>query len=237
MISKLTIIIPVYNEEKTVIEIINKVIDIELINNIDKEIIIIDDCSKDNSRELLYDFKKRNSLDYINIVFHKENTGKGGAVHSGYALATGEYCIIQDSDLELDPSDFNVLLKEVIEKNADFVYGSRFLNNRNLKISYLNLFANKVLTMLTRIILGIKITDMETCYKLIKTEIIKKINLKEKRFGFEPEITAKLAKIKGLRFSEVPIQYFPRNAENGKKIGWKDGFRAIYCILKYKFSD
>lgn len=231
-IKKLSIIIPVYNEEGTVYELLAKVVGVKLVNGIEKEIIVIDDSSKDGSRKQIERFIAQNTTEKILFQSHEINQGKGGAIHTAIKLATGDYIIIQDADLELDPNEFNLLLEPILAGKAEVVYGSRFLG-KTTKSKLIQRLANGFLTNLSNFIFGIKITDMETCYKLIHTETLKKINLVEKRFGFEPEITAKLAKIKGVRFVEVPITFNARTELQGKKIGWKDGFRAIYCIVKY----
>jgi len=229
---KLSIIIPVYNEQATIFDVLNTVLGLQLIAGIEKEIIVVNDCSKDDSVSEIMRFIKDNP-ETIKLINQPENRGKGGAIHTGIEHATGEYIIIQDADLELDPSEINLLLTPVVEKRADVVYGSRFLQGNVNGQAGLSKMANKFLTWLSNFIFRTKITDMETCYKLVPTPIFKSLILKEQRFGFEPEITAKLAKIKSITWLEVPITYIPRNTEEGKKIGWKDGFRAIHCILKY----
>ena len=203
--------------------------------DIEKEIILINDASTDTSKGIIEKAISEAPLP-IRQINHEQNTGKGGAIHTGIQEATGDYTIIQDADLELDPNEINDLLQVVIDGKADIVYGSRFLKKNQKGGSFLSDMANGFLTRLSNLIFGIKITDMETCYKLVPTETFKSLNLVEKRFGFEPEITAKLAKIKELKWAEVPITYNPRTEEQGKKIGWKDGFRAIWCILKYGLS-
>lgn len=233
---KLSIIIPVYNEAKTIAEVLRVVNGLTLINGIEKEIIVVDDCSKDNSNsEIKNEIEKLNSSS-IKLCVHPINKGKGGAIHTGIKEATGDYTIIQDADLELIPSEINNLLQIVLDKKADIVYGSRFLNKEIKGGSWLSNRANAFLTWLSNRVFGIRITDMETCYKLVPTPVFKSLKLVEQRFGFEPEITAKLAKHKNLKWAEVPITYNPRNNEQGKKIGWKDGFRAVWCILKYGFG-
>lgn len=231
---KLSIIIPVYNEGKTIGEVLEIVSSLALTHSIEKEIIVINDCSTDDSGSVMDSFAQKNS---IKVIHHLVNKGKGGAIHTGIKEATGDYTIIQDADLELNPQEINLLLKEVIEQEADIVYGSRFLKKKNKGGTFLSNSANSFLTWLSNFIFGIKITDMETCYKLVPTKLFQSLHLVEERFGFEPEITAKLAKNKNLVWSEVPITYRARTEEQGKKIGWKDGFRAIWCILKYGLSN
>ncbi|NOQ73844.1 MAG: glycosyltransferase [Crocinitomix sp.] len=230
---KLSIIIPVYNEERTIAEVMHVISNLELIGGVKKEIIVVNDCSTDRTRGEIETAQIVLKNLPITVLHHNKNQGKGGAIHTGIKEATGDYTIIQDADLELEPKEINLLLKEVIDGNADVVYGSRFLGLKTKGGSALSNLANGFLTRLSNWVFGIKITDMETCYKLVPTKEFKALNLVEKRFGFEPEITAKLAKNKSLKWTEVPIAYNARTEEQGKKIGWKDGFRAIWCILKY----
>lgn len=229
---KLSIIIPVYNEQATIYDVLVKVNDVELSNGIQKEIIVVNDKSSDNSAKEIQRYLDDNPTVDVQFVNHEVNKGKGGALHTGIKSATGEYTIIQDADLELDPNEYNIIIAPVLEDAVDIVYGSRFLNQK-MQGSGMSKAANAFLTNLSNVVFGTKITDMETCYKLVPTPIFQSLNLVEQRFGFEPEITAKLAKLKQLKWKEVPITYIPRSNEEGKKIGWKDGFRAIYCILKY----
>lgn len=232
-VKKLSIIIPVFNESATIAEVLKIVNDLELIEAIHKEIIVVNDCSTDDSMRIIETTLKEIGNPAIKFINHAQNKGKGGAIHTGIKEATGEYTIIQDADLELEPKEINNLLAVVITGKADVVYGSRFLNKNQKGGSFLSNFANGFLTRLSNWVFRIKITDMETCYKLVPTPAFKSLTLKEERFGFEPEITAKLAKNRKLKWAEVPITYNPRTEEQGKKIGWKDGFRAIWCILKY----
>lgn len=229
---KLSIIIAVFNEENTIFDVLVKVASVELQNNIEKEIIIVNDKSTDISRDEIERYIQDNSNKNIKLINHEINKGKGAAIHTGIKYATGDYTIIQDADLELDPNEFKILIEPVLKGECDIVYGSRFLLQKT-EGKTISKLANNFLTKLSNFIFNIQITDMETCYKLVPTTVFQSLILKEQRFGFEPEITAKLAKIKSLKWKEIPISYFPRTNLAGKKIGWKDGFRAVYCIVKY----
>lgn len=228
---KLSIVVPVYNEKKSIELVIDKINKVK-IDNIKKEIIVVDDASTDGTSEIL-DSKISNKVS--KIIHHEKNTGKGGALKTGFKEATGDIVIVQDADLEYNPNEYEALIKPILEGKCDVVYGSRFKKNKELSDYKLNHFANIFLTKLSNLLTRYKLTDMETCYKVFKSEIIKSINIEEKRFGFEPEITAKLAK-KKVKLIEVPISYNPRRKDEGKKIGIKDGFRALYCIIKYNLK-
>ena len=235
--SKLSILIPAYNEGATIHLILDKVRDVQLIGNVEKEVIIVNDCSKDNTEEAILSYIAK--VPELSITYYKHdiNRGKGAAIHTAIAKATGDMCIVQDADLEYDPEEFNILLKPMLNGSADVVYGSRFIGGKPHRILFFwHTIGNKFLTMLSNMMTNLNLTDMETCYKLFRRDIIQGIQLNEKRFGFEPEVTAKIAKIPKIRIYEVGISYYGRTYEEGKKIGWRDGFRAIYCILKYRFS-
>jgi glycosyltransferase involved in cell wall biosynthesis len=232
--TKLSIIVPAYNEARTIHLILDRVTEVTLINNIEKELILVNDCSTDTTEEVLLAYRAAHPELNLQYFKHEVNKGKGAAIHTGIQKATGQYLIIQDADLEYDPEEFNLLLKPVIRGFADVVYGSRFLGGNSHRILfYWHSLGNKFLTRLNNMFTNLNLTDMETCYKMFKTPIIQNIPLKEKRFGFEPEVTAKIARVPGIRIYEVGISYYGRTYEEGKKIGWKDGFRAIYCIIKY----
>lgn len=237
-ITKLSIIIPVYNEGGTVHFILDKVKDVKLMNGITKELIIVNDCSTDDTEISIKNYIVDNPSLTMLYYKHEVNKGKGAALHTGISKATGEYLIIQDADLEYDPQEYNVLLKPVIDGFADVVYGSRFMGGNPHRVHFFwHSVGNKFLTFISNIFANLNLSDMETCYKLFRTELIQKIKLKENRFGFEPEVTAKIAKVPKIRIYEVGISYYGRTYEEGKKIGWKDGFRAIYCILKYNMFN
>lgn len=234
MIKVLTVIIPVFNEDDTIYELLRTVHKIDLIEGVKKEIIVINDDSSDNSEKEINKFINDNKPNNLTYLKNNKNIGKGGSIKVALKHAIGEYCIIQDADLELNPNEINDLLLPVISNKADIVYGSRFINSKKKKKeSILNRIANKFLTFFGNFCIGVKLTDLQTCYKLIPTEIFKKISLVENRFAFDPEITAKLARNKSLRWKEVSITYNPRTVEEGKKIRWRDGFRALYSIIKY----
>ncbi|HRO41965.1 MAG TPA: glycosyltransferase family 2 protein [Flavipsychrobacter sp.] len=234
MSQTLSIVIPAYNEGRTIHHILNKVKTVQLANDIQKEVIIINDCSKDNTEEAILAYKIANPDLPIAYYKHEVNMGKGAALRTGIEKATGDWVIIQDADLEYDPNEYNILLKPILDGFADVVYGTRFMGGKPHRILFFwHSIGNRWLTTLSNMLTNLNLTDMETCYKLFKREIVQAITLRENRFGFEPEITAKVARVPGIRIYEVGISYYGRTYEEGKKIGWKDGFRAIYCILKY----
>lgn len=234
LIKKLSIVIPAFNEESTIYLLLNKIKDVNLVDNIQKEIIIVNDFSTDSTEIEIQKFIKNNPEFSIKYCAHKFNMGKGASLHTGIAHASGEFLVVQDADSEYDPEEFNDLLKPVIKGFADVVYGSRFMGNNPHRILFFwHTIGNRFLTFLTNMLTNLNLTDMETCYKLFNTKMIQSLELKEKRFGFEPEVTVKVSRIPKIRIYEVGISYYGRGYDEGKKIGWKDGFRAIYCILKY----
>ncbi len=233
-IHKLSIIIPAYNEAATIHRILDKVRAVQLTGGIRKELIVVNDCSKDQTEAAILNYQAAHPELDLQYLRHEVNQGKGAALHTGIAHATGEYLIIQDADLEYDPEEYNLLLKPVLAGFADVVYGSRFMGGQPHRILFFwHSIGNKFLTFLSNMFTDLNLTDMETCYKMFRRDLIQALQLREKRFGFEPEVTAKIARIPGVRIYEVGISYYGRTYEEGKKIGWRDGVRAIYCILKY----
>lgn len=231
---KLSIIIPAYNEENTIIQILQKIEEVQLPEDINKEIIVVDDCSTDTTAELINEFNNSHSDLDISCLSQAFNQGKGAAIHKGIENATGDFILVQDADLEYDPGEYNELLKPLLEGKADVVYGSRFMGGNPHRILFFwHSLGNKFLTLLSNMFTNLNLTDMETCYKMFRTEQLKSLNLREKRFGFEPEVTAKISRIPNIRIYEIGISYYGRTYKEGKKINWKDGLRAIYCILKY----
>lgn len=234
MSAKLSIIVPAYNEENTIQHILNKINGVKLIQDIQKEIIVVNDCSKDKTEQKVTEFQQQHPE--LNVVYkkHDVNKGKGAALRTGFQSATGDFVIVQDADMEYDPNEFNILMQPILDGFADVVYGSRFIGGKPHRILFFwHTIGNKMLTMASNMFTNLNLTDMETCYKMFRREIIQSIDLKENRFGFEPEVTAKMSKIPKVRIYEVGISYYGRTYEEGKKIGMKDAFRALYCIVRY----
>ncbi|WP_035565078.1 glycosyltransferase family 2 protein [Hymenobacter sp. IS2118] len=230
----LSIVVPVYNEARTIHQILDLLRELKLVNNIGKEIILVNDCSSDGSGDAIRAYAARYPEMRLRLLEHAVNQGKGAALHTGIREATGDYVIIQDADLEYDPEEYNLLIKPILKGFADVVFGSRFMGGNPHRILFFwHSIGNNVLTFLSNMVTDLNLTDMETCYKLFRRDIIQGLRLEEKRFGFEPEVTAKVARVKDVRIYEVGISYYGRTYAEGKKIGWRDGVRALYCIGKY----
>jgi len=227
---KISVVIPVYNEVQTIKEVVARVQEVEL----EKEIIIVDDYSTDGTRERLREIN--HAYENVKVLYHDHNQGKGASLRTGFQAITGDIVIIQDADLEYDPRDYPLLLGPIVDGRADVVYGSRFLGGPHRVLFFWHYVGNKLLTLLSNMLTNLNLTDMETCYKVFKSEVLAEIKLRSNRFGFEPEFTAKIAK-KGFRIYETPISYSGRTYAEGKKIGWKDGIKAIFAILWFRFFD
>ena len=233
---KLSVVVPAYNEEATVETVLNAIAKVNLLDDIKKEIIVVDDGSKDNTVARVNNYIQANPNVDVKLYEHKQNRGKGAALHSGFEKATGDLVIVQDADLEYDPEEINILLKPILNGYADVVYGSRFMGGKAHRVLFFwHSIGNGWLTFLSNMCTNLNLTDMETCYKLFRADILKSMQLKENQFGFEPEVTAKVSRVPNVRIYEVGISYYGRTYAEGKKINWKDGFQAIYCILKYGF--
>jgi glycosyltransferase involved in cell wall biosynthesis len=230
----LSIVVPAYNEGPTIHNILDRLRTVILIEQLQKEVIVVNDCSTDDTEEAIMAYREAHPDFPLQYVRHARNLGKGAALHTGIEMASGAYTVIQDADLEYDPEEFNLLLRPVLRGEADVVYGSRFMGGNPHRILFFwHSLGNRILTFLSNMLTNLNLTDMETCYKLFRTEMVQGLHLKEKRFGFEPEVTAKIARVPGVRIYEVGISYYGRTFAEGKKINWRDGFRAIYCILRY----
>jgi len=239
-IKRLSIIIPAYNEENSIALILDRINEVKLIRNIEKEVIIVNDCSTDKTELAVQNYisnAENLTISYFKYIKHEVNQGKGAAIHTGIAQATGDYLLVQDADLEYDPGEYNILLKPIVLGSADVVYGSRFMGGNPHRILFFwHSIGNRFLTFLSNMFTNLNLTDMETGYKMFRTDIIQCIDLTEKRFGFEPEVTAKITMVPGIRIYEVGISYYGRTYKEGKKIKWRDGVHTIFCIVKYTFK-
>lgn len=230
----LSIIVPAFNEECTIYSLLERVMLAKLPAGIDREIVVVDDCSRDRTAACVADFMREYDQSRVIYMAHTVNQGKGAALHTGIGAATGDFVVVQDADLEYNPNEYQVLIQPLLDHEADVVFGSRFLGGRPHRVLYFwHSVGNRFLTLLSNMFTDLNLTDMETCYKMFRAPILKQLSLQEKRFGFEPEIVAKVARISGIRIYEVGISYYGRTYADGKKIGWRDGFRAIYCIIRY----
>jgi glycosyltransferase involved in cell wall biosynthesis len=233
-ISTLSIIIPVYNEAETIHLILDRIREVNLVQGIKKQLILVNDASTDHSREAIAQYQTAHPDLDMAYYEHDKNLGKGASLRTGFAHAKGEYTIIQDADLEYDPQEYNDMLKPVVRGVADVVFGSRFMGNNPHRILFFwHTIGNKFITTISNMFTNLNLTDIETCYKLFNTELLRSLNLRENRFGIEPELTAKVARIPKVRIYEIGISYYGRTYDDGKKVGWRDGVEAIYCILKY----
>ncbi len=233
MYSKLSIIIPAFNEEQTIGAVLRSIMAVQLPYGLIKECIVVDDFSNDDTVKHIEDFKVKYSGDEIQLIQHNANKGKGASIQTAISQVTGDLVIFQDADLECDPKDYVVLIEELVESKCNVVYGNRFSKQNSVHKWSMHYLVNRLLSRMSNLKTGLKLTDMECCYKLMESSLLKKLELKEQRFGIEPEITAKLSRLPEIKIIEAPISYSRRNYSSGKKIGWKDGVRALYCILKY----
>lgn len=233
MYSKLSIIIPAFNEEQTIGAVLRSIMAVQLPYGLIKECIVVDDFSNDDTVKHIEDFKVKYSGDEIQLIQHNTNKGKGASIQTAISQVTGDLVIFQDADLECDPKDYVVLIEELVESKCNVVYGNRFSKQNSVHKWSMHYLVNRLLSRMSNLKTGLRLTDMECCYKLMESSLLKKLELKEQRFGIEPEITAKLSRLPEIKIIEAPISYSRRNYSSGKKIGWKDGVRALYCILKY----